>query len=159
VAGTNACRADVALLPVTVSVAPATASLTAGGTQAFTATVTNAGERTVTWSVDGIPGGNATVGTISASGVYTAPASVPATTSVSVTAAWNGDATRSGSAQVTLTLVAPRPQSGGGGGGAGMLEMLLLAAAGAARALRRRERGGAVWHARAFAYRIHRSPA
>jgi len=28
----------------------------------------------VTWSVDGVPGGNATVGTISASGLYTPPA-------------------------------------------------------------------------------------
>src|ERR1700741_5109723 len=38
-------------------------------TQQFTASVVN-----VTWSVDGVAGGNATVGTISANGLYTPPA-------------------------------------------------------------------------------------
>ena len=34
-------------------------------------------EAPVTWSVNGIPGGNAEVGTISSTGLYTAPAIVP----------------------------------------------------------------------------------
>ena len=38
-------------------------------TQQFTSSVAN-----VTWSVDGVPGGNATVGTISDTGLYTPPA-------------------------------------------------------------------------------------
>ena len=34
-------------------------------------------EAPVTWSVNGIPGGNADIGTISSTGLYTAPAIVP----------------------------------------------------------------------------------
>ena len=41
--------------------------------QAFVATVSG-GSGTVTWSVDGIAGGNATVGTVDSSGNYTSPA-------------------------------------------------------------------------------------
>ncbi len=60
-----------ALAPVTVTVSPGTASVSAGGgTQAFTATVENASNTGVTWQVDGVTGGNSTVGTISTAGLY-----------------------------------------------------------------------------------------
>ena len=45
------------------------------GTQTFTATVTNTPNTAVTWDVNGVAGGNSTVGTISAAGVYSAPLS------------------------------------------------------------------------------------
>ena len=53
--------------PVTVTVAPLTASLAPNGTQQFTATVTGASNTAVTWTASG--------GTITAAGVFTAPAS------------------------------------------------------------------------------------
>jgi hypothetical protein len=56
-----------------VFVVPASAQVQSGGTQQFTATVVNNANPNVTWSVDGIPGGNSTVGTITSTGIYTAP--------------------------------------------------------------------------------------
>src|SRR5882762_6093338 len=72
--------------PIDVSVAPAAASVQAGGTQTFTATVTNTTNKAVTWRVNGMTGGNTSVGTISTTGVYTAPATVPSPAIVTVTA-------------------------------------------------------------------------
>jgi len=59
-----------------MSVTPASAGLTGGGTQQFTASVQGETNPSVTWSVDGIAGGNSTVGTINSNGVYAAPSSV-----------------------------------------------------------------------------------
>lgn len=120
--------------PVEVTVSPASWSVQTGGTRTFTATVANASDTTVTWQVDGLAGGNATVGTISATGAYTAPASVPSPAIVTVTAVSNQDATRSDSASVTITAAAAPPaattSSGGGAVGALALLALLLAAFG-----------------------------
>jgi protein dithiol oxidoreductase (disulfide-forming) len=89
---------------VTVSVSPASAIVLAGGgTRQFTAAVVNAGANTdVTWTVNGIAGGNATIGTISSAGLYTAPAKIPTPASVSITAVPAADPTRPGSAMVTI---------------------------------------------------------
>ena len=59
----------------TVSVSPKlTAVVVTSQTQQFNATVTgNVSDLSVTWSVDTIAGGNSTVGTISANGLYTPP--------------------------------------------------------------------------------------
>jgi hypothetical protein len=62
---------------VTVSVSPTSASLTTGKTQQFSASVSGTTNTSVTWEVNGVQGGNTTVGTISTSGLYTAPANVP----------------------------------------------------------------------------------
>jgi len=59
---------------VNVTVSPRRAAVTTGVGQTFTATVTGTPTTTVTWSVDGTAGGSATVGTISAGGVYSPPA-------------------------------------------------------------------------------------
>ncbi len=87
---------------VIVSVAPGSASLFLGQTQQFQATVTGTSDTSVTWNVNGIGGGNATVGTISASGLYTAPPSMPSPASVTVTAVSQVDSQASSSATVTL---------------------------------------------------------
>lgn len=90
--------------PVSVSVSPSAPSVQANiGAQAFTATVSNTANTTVNWEVNGIAGGNATVGTISSIGVYLAPATVPSPATVTVTAASAADPARSGSATVTVT--------------------------------------------------------
>src|SRR5258708_2116412 len=59
--------------PVAVSITPQSAEIGASGTQQFAATVTGTTNVAVTWSVDGVAGGNAQFGTISATGLYTAP--------------------------------------------------------------------------------------
>lgn len=117
--------------PVTVTVSPSTASVNAGnGSQAFAATVENTSNTAVTWQVDGVTGGNAAVGTISTTGLYTAPIIVPSSATVTVSAISNADMSRSGSAQVTITRRLPESSGGGGGGGAidaGWLFACLLA--------------------------------
>jgi hypothetical protein len=77
-------------------------------------------------------GGDMTVGTISAFGVYTAPATVPSSATVTVTATSARDTTRLASAQVTITAPGTQPAastpSSGGGGGGGALDLLGLLA-------------------------------
>src|SRR5712692_1395716 len=88
---------------VTVSLTPASASMLLGTAQAFTVVVANSTNTAVNWSVNGISGGNATVGTITTSGVYTSPGDLPATGSVSVQATSAADSSKSASAVVTVT--------------------------------------------------------
>ncbi len=59
--------------PVGVTVSPDGASIPPGGTLQFKATVTNTTNTAVNWYVDGVQGGDSTAGTISTSGLYTAP--------------------------------------------------------------------------------------
>ena len=98
-----------------------------GGTQAFAATVENTSNTSVTWQVNGVTGGNSTVGTISTAGLYTSPLLVPASPTVTVTALSIVDNTRSGSAQVTITPRSLSNGSGGGGGG-GVIDVAWLLA-------------------------------
>jgi outer membrane protein assembly factor BamB len=76
-------------------------------TQQFTATVTGSATQSVTWSIDGAGSGNATVGTIDATGLYTAPAVPPAPNSVTIRATSAVDATRSGTAIETVNNPLP----------------------------------------------------
>jgi hypothetical protein len=91
---------------VTVSVSPVTVTVQTGTTQQFTATVSNSAPIT-TWSVNGVAGGTTTVGTISSSGLYTAPTAVPAGGVVTISAQIaTGQA---GTASVTIQPTAPDP--------------------------------------------------
>jgi len=87
---------------VTVSVQPTSASISLDETEQFQATVTGTSNTNVTWEVDGVVGGSAATGTISASGLYTAPAVVPSSPSVTVAAVSQADSQASASAVVTL---------------------------------------------------------
>jgi hypothetical protein len=137
--------------PVSVVVSPATATLTPGATQVFAAAVANAPDGSaVTWSVNDVPGGNAVVGTISASGVYAAPASLPSPATVTILAAAAADPSLTGSARVLLeAAAAPAPSPpvasaapvGGGGGGGGAWDFLGLLWLAAMLPGRRRRRG------------------
>ena len=73
-----------------------------GSTAIFTATVTNLTNTAVTWQVNGIAGGNGTVGTITAAGVYTPPTTIPANNSVNVTAVSVASPSVSGYAPVSI---------------------------------------------------------
>ena len=87
---------------ITVSVAPNPATVRAGATQSFAATVTGTSNSSVTWQVNGVTGGSAAAGTITSAGVYTAPASLPNPNSVTVKAVSTADSGASGSSAVTL---------------------------------------------------------
>ncbi len=81
---------------VAVSMTPSTATLSSGQTAQFSATVTGSSNTAVTWSL------NPPVGSLNA-GLYTAPASITSTQTVTVTATSAADSTKSASAVVTLT--------------------------------------------------------
>jgi uncharacterized protein (DUF1800 family) len=97
----------VVLGGVAVMVAPATAMVRTGNQQAFTVMVTGALNLSVTWTVNGVAGGNSTTGTIAADGTYTAPLTLPTPNTVTVTATSVEDPTRSSSATVTLENALP----------------------------------------------------
>src|ERR1700674_3978366 len=69
--------------PVTVTVAPATASVPLGEPQTFTATVSNTADTAVSWSVNGIYGGNVMVGKGDAGGPHPGPGNLSAPASLS----------------------------------------------------------------------------
>ena len=88
---------------VTVAVSPKqTAVVITSQTQQFTATVTGASGG-VNWAVDGTAGGSATVGTISATGLYTPPATAGTHT---VVATSTTDSTKSATAKIAVTDLA-----------------------------------------------------
>jgi hypothetical protein len=87
---------------ITITISPTTATVRAGKTKAFTATVQNTSNQKVTWNVNGITGGNSKVGFISSLGTYAAPANVPLQLVVTVSAVSVADATKSASASVTV---------------------------------------------------------
>jgi uncharacterized protein (DUF1800 family) len=78
-----------------------------GSTVTFTATAVNLSNPSVTWQVNGVAGGNSTVGTINSSGVYTPPAAIPTNNNVTVTAVSQASPSISGSA--TLSILNPVP--------------------------------------------------
>jgi hypothetical protein len=87
---------------VTVTVTPHGVSVVVNQQLAFQATVTGATSTAVTWQVGGVAGGNSTVGTISSTGLYTAPAQVPSPANISVTAVSQATPSASGSASVLI---------------------------------------------------------
>jgi PKD repeat protein len=87
---------------VAVAVTPANASTTTGATQQFAASVTGTANAAVTWTASGTGCSGATCGTISSSGLYTAPPAVPSPPIVTVTATSVSDPTKSASAAVTI---------------------------------------------------------
>ena len=96
---------------VNVSVSPATPTVISGATQPFTATVSPINNQAVTWSI------SPAVGSInSATGLYTAPTTPPASPqTVTVTATSTPAPTRTGTATVTVPVltisVTPTPIS------------------------------------------------
>jgi len=153
---TKSASAQVTLTPpITVAVNPASASVAVAGTQMFTANVANSPNTAVSWQVNGVAGGNTTVGTIASSGMYTAPMTVPSPATVTITAVSAADTNRTGTTQVTITPAVSAATSGGtsgsgasggggGGSGGGDMDALTLFAASMVA-------GAAVWRRR----RVH----
>ncbi len=87
-----------------VTVTPNPVNVVVGAEQQFVATVTGNSNTAVTWQVNGIAGGSSAlgIGTISTTGLYQAPATVPTPATVTLTAISAADGTTSGSAQATI---------------------------------------------------------
>ncbi len=85
---------------VAVAISPLRAAVTTTQPQTFSATVTGSTNTSVTWSVDTILNGNATVGTISATGTYTPPSTAGTHT---ITATSVADINKSASASIAVT--------------------------------------------------------
>ena len=95
-------------LAIAVSVSPATTSVQVSTTANFTASVQNDSlNKGVAWSVSGAGCSGATCGTLTnvtaTSITYTAPASVPSSAAVTITASSVSDPTKSNAANVTIT--------------------------------------------------------
>ncbi len=85
---------------LTVTVIPQQVSLTLTEPQQYQAYVQGTTNQNVSWLIDGIPGGNSTVGTISSSGLYTPPMTAG---SHVVTADSQADPTYSGTGSLWVT--------------------------------------------------------
>lgn len=87
---------------VSVSLTPGSATVLLGNTQSFTAAVSGTIDTAVDWTVNGIAGGSSSYGTITAAGVYSAPAVLPSPAAVTARATSRADNTKYAEANVTL---------------------------------------------------------
>jgi arylsulfate sulfotransferase len=88
-----------------VTISPEYSAVLTGGSVQFTANVNASGSQPIEWLVNGVVGGNSTVGTISNSGAYTAPASVSQSENVTITAALASSPTQNYATAVTSVIV------------------------------------------------------
>lgn len=88
-----------------VSISPTSVNVNIGTQQQFTAQVSGSTNTAVTWQVNGVIGGDASVGTISTAGLFAAPVSATSKSTVSVTATAQADPTKSASSSVTIVPV------------------------------------------------------
>jgi len=104
--------ASTSMRIIAITISPLQAQMYVGDQQQFTASVTGGVNNTINWQVNGVPGGNSSVGTISANGVYTAPALI-SDVAISVEAS-NTDPSIFASANITVSgrivISPPSPQ-------------------------------------------------
>ena len=93
----------MAEVSVTVNVTPDTANVATGATKQFAATVENTTNKKVEWYVNDVEGGNDSVGTISAAGLYKAPAKMPTPATVKIKAVSEVDEKAMDTSTVTIT--------------------------------------------------------
>ena len=98
--------ARAAAPPITVTVSGAS-QVRLGTPAQMTATVANTANTAVTWQVNGVTGGSASAGTISTTGLYTPPASIPGAGVVTIGAVSQANTKISGT--LTETLLNPLP--------------------------------------------------
>ena len=99
-----------------IAIAPETATVRVTGHATFMATDAGVRITNVRWAVNGLPGGDPALGTISADGVYMAPPVIPVPPVVTVTATHQDDTSLSASAAVTVlpplnVFISARPAS------------------------------------------------
>jgi hypothetical protein len=101
-AGGMGCGASNKQSVITVTIVPTSASVAVDKTEQFTASVSGTTNTAVTWSVVG----GSSNGSISQTGLYSAPASVPSPAQVSVTATSMASTSSSASASAAVTITA-----------------------------------------------------
>jgi len=87
---------------VSVSISPQTAALGAGNSLQFTATSSGLPTADLEWLADGVPGGNSASGTISRSGLYTAPQQVTSNAGIVIAVSSKTAPAQSSTATVTV---------------------------------------------------------
>jgi hypothetical protein len=92
---------------ISVSITPTAANVRGGATQPFSAMVSGTTNTSVNWSVNGVVGGNATIGTITSNGIYTAPSALPIPNTIVIEAVSAADASANASSDVTLWNATP----------------------------------------------------
>jgi hypothetical protein len=95
--GSKSATSPVTLGPLSMTISPSSASLNAGQTQQFSASITHNPNTAVTWTIS-----PANSGSISSSGLYAAPAVVSSQQTVTATATSVADPTKSISSTITL---------------------------------------------------------
>jgi len=90
-----------------LTITPTTASIFVNRSAQFQALEAGTPTTNVRWAVNALPGGDTTVGTVTADGVYTAPATAPTPSIVTVTAIHKDDSTLTASAAVTISPPQP----------------------------------------------------
>ncbi len=102
------CKSGTAGKVIFVTIEPSGVNVVIGTTLQFTATVADTFDQDVTWSVVG----GSDKGTISSSGLYTAPGAVPTPAQVTVMAISQKDQTKTATATIKVTATAtPSPVS------------------------------------------------
>jgi Fe-S cluster assembly iron-binding protein IscA len=102
---TKKSTATVTILPtILISISPSSTQVPVGTKQQFNATVTGTSDTAVTWKLTGTGCSGSSCGTLSSTGLYTAPATVPASPQITITATSTVDTTKSASAAVTIIL-------------------------------------------------------
>ena len=91
-----------------LTVTPSGAAIPGVTQQQFTAKTGDGSRPAVSWSINGIVGGNATLGTIDANGMYSAPEFPPAPNSITITAVETSDTRKLGNASATLNNPVPQ---------------------------------------------------
>ena len=91
----------------TVTVSPQGPLAPLGSPVLFSSSVTGNSDSTVTWSINGVPGASGIFGTITPTGLYTPPATLPIPAFVSIAATSNADSTASAATQVHVLAAAP----------------------------------------------------
>jgi uncharacterized protein (DUF1800 family) len=108
--------ASTQLAAQSITVTPAASIVAVGKTLQFKATVAGLSNTAVTWEVNNVAGGSTGTGTISKTGLYTAPATLPIVSQAYTIAALGSDGKTRGTIGVTvqvpgppITSVAPSP--------------------------------------------------
>jgi hypothetical protein len=100
---TKSATVTVTIVPlITVGLSPTAATVTVGGEQQFTATVSGTTNTGIAWTVSGSGCSGASCGVVSSTGLYTAPATVPVPAQVTVKAASVADSISYRTATVTI---------------------------------------------------------
>ena len=94
-----------ALRAQSIAISPGYTSIGVNQTVQYTATVTGLANTTVTWEVSGVVGGNSKLGTISTTGLYTAPATAP--TASTLIEALGSDGKTMGDVYVNVAAAGP----------------------------------------------------